>query len=259
MDGAGHFLAQHGRLDGVSRGSTHGEHAVALHEHGLRAVQSERVDDSAADGVIADQRERPDGDLPAELVGHHGEHAWDRLAASSPGRMGMGLPADPGQVLVHVGVCGGVGGGRTVPIDEVRIEIGDHYGIRGQLVVADPGRLDHQQVVAWNAGRDGTGGPDHEPVLPQLHVRVGAAREVGQLAEGDAVGPHRNNGAGGEVGSDSDHVGRVNPSGLDRGRDGVPQYVDIVAGHLQRPVRRQPGSGGRQHLVDYPMGVRVDR
>ena len=177
VDGAGNFLAQHGRLDGVSRGGADGEHAVALHEHGLRAMQGERLDDSAADGVIADQRERPDGDLPAELVGHHGEHAWDRFAASSPGRgvgrVGMGLPADPGQVLVHVGVCGGVGGGRTVPIDEVGIEIGDHHGIRGQLVVADPGRLDHQQVLAWNAGRDVTGGPDHEPVPGQLGVKFG--------------------------------------------------------------------------------------
>src|ERR671933_349132 len=32
--------------------------------------------------------ERPDGDLPAELVGHHGEHARDGLA---PGRPRAGI------------------------------------------------------------------------------------------------------------------------------------------------------------------------
>jgi hypothetical protein len=60
-----------------------------------------------------------------------------------------------------------------VPVDEVRIEIGDHHGVGGQLVVADAGRLDHQQVVAWNAGRDVTGGPDDQSVPGQLGVELG--------------------------------------------------------------------------------------
>ena len=43
----------------------------------------ERLDDAAADLLVADQRERADRDLAAELVGHRGQHARDRLAAAA--------------------------------------------------------------------------------------------------------------------------------------------------------------------------------
>ena len=62
-----------------------GEDAVVAHQHRGGSVPAQRVDDAAADVVVADQRERPDRDLAAELVGQRGQHARDRLAAGGPG------------------------------------------------------------------------------------------------------------------------------------------------------------------------------
>src|SRR6266702_8990143 len=66
VHGAGRVLAHHRRLDGLPRGRPDGQHAMAAHEHGRRAVALQRGDDAAADLVPADQRERPDRDLAAE-------------------------------------------------------------------------------------------------------------------------------------------------------------------------------------------------
>ena len=47
-------------------------------------LAAQRLDDAAADRVVADQRERADRDLAAELVGDHRQHARDRLAPGRP-------------------------------------------------------------------------------------------------------------------------------------------------------------------------------
>ena len=44
-------------------------------------LPAQRLHDALADGVVADQANGPDRDLAAELVGHHRQHARDRLAA----------------------------------------------------------------------------------------------------------------------------------------------------------------------------------
>src|SRR6201989_2668841 len=66
---AGDVLAHHGRLDGVAWPGPHGEHAVGAHQHGGGTMVLQRLDDAVADLLVADQRERADGDLAAELVG----------------------------------------------------------------------------------------------------------------------------------------------------------------------------------------------
>ena len=123
-----------------------------------RAAAAQGLDDAAADGVVADQRERADRDLAAELVGDHREHARDRLAARGPGGgvggVGVHHPADVGQVPVDVGVRGGVRRRRVVALDQHPVEVGDDHGVRGELVVGHAGRLDHHQVVAGHPGRD---------------------------------------------------------------------------------------------------------
>src|SRR3954464_14898748 len=70
MHGACDVLAHDRGLDGVAWTATDGEDSVAAHEHGGRAVLGERVDDPAADLGVADQGERADRDVAAELVGH---------------------------------------------------------------------------------------------------------------------------------------------------------------------------------------------
>ena len=63
-----------------------GEDAVVAHQHRRRAVPGQRRDDALADVVAADERERSDRDLPAELVRLRGQHTRDRLPASRPRR-----------------------------------------------------------------------------------------------------------------------------------------------------------------------------
>src|SRR6478609_4171610 len=75
MHGACDVLAHDRGLDGVARTATDREDAVAAHEHGRGAVAVERVDDPAPDLGVADQGERADRDVAAELVGHGREHA----------------------------------------------------------------------------------------------------------------------------------------------------------------------------------------
>jgi hypothetical protein len=133
--------------------------------------------DAAADGVVADQRERPDRDVAAELVGGHREHARDGFAAGRPGGgvRGVGVhdAADVWHVLVDVGVCGGVRGRRVVAVHQGAVEVGDDHRVGGQLVVGDPGRLDHQQVRLRNPRGDVAGGPDHQAVARELGVQGG--------------------------------------------------------------------------------------
>src|SRR4051794_30981317 len=79
MHGACDVLAHDRGLDGVAWTATDGEDSVAAHEHGRRAVAVERVHDPAANLRVADQRERADGNVAAELVGHRRKHTGDRL------------------------------------------------------------------------------------------------------------------------------------------------------------------------------------
>src|SRR3954454_23867257 len=68
MHGACDVLAHDRGLDGVALTATDGEDSVAAHQHRRRAVILERLDDPAADLLVADQRERADRDVAAELV-----------------------------------------------------------------------------------------------------------------------------------------------------------------------------------------------
>src|SRR4051794_20779978 len=67
VHGARNVLAHHRRLDRVAGAGAEGEHAVAAQQHGRRAVVGERLDDDAPDLLVADEGERGDGDLAAEL------------------------------------------------------------------------------------------------------------------------------------------------------------------------------------------------
>jgi hypothetical protein len=62
--------------------------------------------------------------------------------------------ADVGSVTVDVGVRGGVARRRELAVDQLAVQVADHDGVRGQLVVAHPAGLDDQQVVAGHPGRD---------------------------------------------------------------------------------------------------------
>ena len=77
-----------------------------LQQHGRRAMAAQRLHDRLADVLAADQRERSDRDLPAELVGHRREDAGDRLPAARPrrrvGRMRVDDAAHIGQLPVDV-------------------------------------------------------------------------------------------------------------------------------------------------------------
>ena len=163
-----------------------GEDAVVLHQHGRRAAAAQRLDDAAADRVVADERERADRDLAAELVGHHRQHARDRLAARRPGggvrRVGVHDPADLGQLAVDVGVRRGVGRRRVLALDDLAVEVADDHVLGRQVVVGDPARLDDQQVVAGHPRRDVARGPHHQLVAGQL---ARAGRTTSRAQRGD--------------------------------------------------------------------------
>src|SRR3954465_10180994 len=63
VHGARTVLAHDGGLDRLARARADREDAVAAHEDGGRAVARERLDEAAADLLVADEREPADADL----------------------------------------------------------------------------------------------------------------------------------------------------------------------------------------------------
>src|SRR5689334_9252757 len=86
VNGARDVLTHHRGLHRVAGGPPDRENSMAAHQDGLRPVAGQGAHDALADVVAADQRERADRDLRAELVGHAGQHARDRFAAGRPRR-----------------------------------------------------------------------------------------------------------------------------------------------------------------------------
>ena len=150
--------------------------AVVLHQHRRRAMTAQRLDDPPADRVVADQRERADRDLAAELVGHHRQHARDRPRRARPRRWrtssGCAPPRRPPACACrrrHARRCPRTANGRRRPGSPSRSVTTIASG--RQLVVAHPGRLDHQQVVTRHPGRHVAGRPHHQPPARQLRVQ----------------------------------------------------------------------------------------
>src|SRR3954470_4932487 len=86
VHGASGVLAHDGGLDRLKRPAADRGHPVRAHQRGGGAMAGERLDDAAADLLVADQREWAQGDLAAELVGDRGHHARDRLPPAPPPR-----------------------------------------------------------------------------------------------------------------------------------------------------------------------------
>src|SRR3954447_17738278 len=204
VDGVGGALRPDRGLDRRLGRRPDGEDAVAAHEHRRRPGAGERLDDAAADRVVADQRERAHRDRPAELVGHRGEHAWDLLAARGPRRrvraVRVHLAVDVRAVPVDVGVRVGVAGRFLHPVHDGAVEVADGDPLPGQLLVHDAAALDHEQVLAGHPLGDVAGGPGHQPVAGEVGVQrgdvlallpVGAALGAGGRGRGRR-GPRRN-------------------------------------------------------------------
>src|SRR5215470_2026976 len=64
VDRSGGVFAHHGGLDRGAGGAADGENTVVAHEHGGRAVPGQGGHDTPAYLVPADERERPERDLP---------------------------------------------------------------------------------------------------------------------------------------------------------------------------------------------------
>ncbi len=158
------------------------ERAVVLHQHGARPMAAQRVDDSAADRVVADDGERSDRDRAAELVGHPGDHAGHLLAARGPrdrvGGVRVHDSADLGHLAVDVCVGGGIARGAAVASgragDDGAVEGAQHHVVGSQVVVGDTGRLDHEVVGAGNAAGDVAARPDHQAVAHEFARGVAA-------------------------------------------------------------------------------------
>ena len=136
----------------------------------------ERVDDPAADLGVADQRERADRDLAAELVGHRGQHARDRLAARGPGRrVGAVRVHDPADVRA----CRGrrsrawrrrwTGGSRRRRRRPSKSQTTMCSGVSSSN--GDAAGLDDHQVLAGHARGEVAARPRDEPVARQLAVQ----------------------------------------------------------------------------------------
>ena len=109
-------------------------------------MSAKGVDDTAADRVVADDREGPERDGAAELVGHRRQKTGDFAAyGGERGRVaavGVDDPADIGHVPVDVGVRGGVRRGLEAAPQGVRVHIGLHHALGGEFVEAQAARLD---------------------------------------------------------------------------------------------------------------------
>src|SRR3954451_6383717 len=181
VDGARDVLEHHGCLDRVARRDADRERPVVAHQDGPRPVPLQRLDDAAADRVVADDGERTDRDGAAELVGHAGEHARYLLAAHRPGhgvrRVGVHDTADFGQVPVDVGVRRRVARRRALAAERARqdpaVEVAEDHRLRRELVVGDTGRLDDEQFGSRYPARDVARRPDDEAVPDQLRVQTG--------------------------------------------------------------------------------------
>ena len=95
-------------------------------------------------------------------------------------------------------------------------------------------------------------------MLPQLGIRVRTSGQLRKLAERRpcGAGEHRHAGGRGEVGGHADHLARIDPGVPDRRRDDHAQRLGVVAGVLQRPVRRQLPPA--QLPVDHSVRVLTD-
>jgi hypothetical protein len=76
-------------------------------------------------------------------------------------------------------------------------------------------------------------------VLPELGVRVRAAREVRVPAQRRAVGEHRHRRGSREVRGDPDHGGGIDARGGDGLRHRGGERLDVVLRILERPLRRE--------------------
>ena len=171
------FLGHGSGLDGAFSILADGEGAMVLHEdgRGLR-VLLEGLDDTLADRLGADQTERADRHRAAELVTHHRQAARDVLTSGSPsggvGGVGVHDTVDVGHVAVDVGVGSGVRGRGFGAVDHVAVKVAHDHGGRGQVLVAQAGGLDDEQVGGVQTLGNVARGP-HQVPLDQLLVQVG--------------------------------------------------------------------------------------
>ena len=94
-------------------------------------------------------------------------------------------------------------------------------------------------------------------VLPQLHVRVRAISERVGSRQRRPVSEHREHGACGEVGGDTDYLLGRDATRRERLRYRIAKNVDVVFRVLQRPVGRQRLA--RQLALDDAVPVVVHR
>lgn len=184
VDGSRGILDHDGGLHRVLRGDSDGEGAVVAHQDSSGAMTAERLDDPAADRVVADDRERADGDRAPEFVGHAGDDARDLLPPRGPrhgvGRVGVDHSAHLRHVPIHIGVRGGVA--RRAPLasrragHDVAFEVAQDHVLRVEVVVRDAGRLDDEEICARHPAGDVPARPDHEPVPDEFIVQ---ARDIG--------------------------------------------------------------------------------
>lgn len=151
--------------------------------------------------------------------------------------------------------------GRLDPVAHRRVDVRglfEHLEALGELPLRrDQPAVARQPLLAARPGQlvDPVGLRLGGVVAPQLHVRVRLGRELRQLAQRRSVHCGRNHRAGGEVGGDADDVGGVRAGRGQGGGDGGAQDVDVVRGHLQRPLRRQRPPGRRELAVDDAVAV----
>src|SRR3954452_17301674 len=68
---------------------------------------------------------------------------------------------------------GRVAGRSELTVDEVAVEVADHHGLGGEVVIADAAGLDDQKVSPWHSGGHVPAGPGDKPPAQQVNVELG--------------------------------------------------------------------------------------
>ena len=95
-------------------------------------------------------------------------------------------------------------------------------------------------------------------VFPQLYPGMRIAAIRGKKAQRGAIRFSRQHGAGGEIDAEADHIGGIDAAFFKHCGNGMLEYLDVIVGVLERPIRGQAYIGAGKLFIDDAVGILVN-